>query len=502
MADGPVGLVDGRAMDRPTLVALGAPADNAPPFDSPTGSRQLRVRLLAVDAAAVAIAWVLLGYELDGRNTMASAVGPGVLAALVTLVALQGLGGYRTRTYSRRADELGRLFTATVFGSAAYLFMEWQMGVIGHDVLVCAGSAFVLLATGRWQFRRWLRARRAEGQYLRRVLLVGSNRDAARLHTMLRCEPELGYAVAGVVGDHHMDPMWSDLPGHPSVAGIPGLAAKTGASGVLIVPYALSSDLAQGAIAVASHANLHVEIWPGICGVGSPQIRPVPVSGETFFYVDPKRPRPWQFAVKRILDVTIAGLLLLFLSPLIAAAALAIKMEDGGPVVYAGKRIGRHGEPFDSYKLRSMSVTTSTTQALLRSLNERTDGPQFKASNDPRVTKVGKILRALSVDELPQLWNVLRGTMSLVGPRPALPSEVAQFDADFQRRHSVKPGMTGLWQVEARHNPSFNAYRRLDLRYVDNWSLRLDLAILLATVPSVFSQALHSLSRARRRARS
>ena len=126
----------------------------------------------------------------------------------------------------------------------------------------------------------------------------------------------------------------------------------------------------------------------------------------------------------------------------------------------------------------------------LAALNERTDGPLFKASHDPRVTRVGAIVRALSIDEIPQLFNVLTGTMSLVGPRPALPHEVAQFDYEFRRRHNVKPGITGLWQIEARDNPSFHTYRRLDLVYVDNWSIGLDLFIIVVTVPMVIAHAM------------
>jgi lipopolysaccharide/colanic/teichoic acid biosynthesis glycosyltransferase len=122
-------------------------------------------------------------------------------------------------------------------------------------------------------------------------------------------------------------------------------------------------------------------------------------------------------------------------------------------------------------------------------INERTDGPLFKASRDPRITRVGSVVRALSIDELPQFFNVLTGTMSLVGPRPALPDEVSQFDVELQRRHAVKPGITGLWQIEARDNPSFHTYRRLDLMYVDNWSIGLDVFILLATVPMVAAHA-------------
>jgi lipopolysaccharide/colanic/teichoic acid biosynthesis glycosyltransferase len=154
-------------------------------------------------------------------------------------------------------------------------------------------------------------------------------------------------------------------------------------------------------------------------------------------------------------------------------------------------RVGLDGHPFVVYKLRTMAPD-SEKGTDLEAINERTDGPLFKATHDPRVTRIGAVLRALSIDELPQLFNVLTGTMSMVGPRPAMPHEVALFDPALLRRHAVKPGITGLWQLEARDNPSFHAYRRLDLLYVDNWSIGLDLYILLATAPMVIAQILNS----------
>ncbi len=185
-----------------------------------------------------------------------------------------------------------------------------------------------------------------------------------------------------------------------------------------------------------------------------------------------------------------AALGLLLAAPVLLLAWTAIRIEDGGRVIYRQIRVGVNGQPFIVYKLRSMALDADNGMDHLAVINERTDGPLFKAADDPRVTRVGAVIRALSIDELPQLFNVLTGTMSLVGPRPALPQEVAQFDPELLRRHSVKPGMTGLWQLEARDNPSFHAYRRLDLLYVDNWSIGLDLAILVATVPMVVARAL------------
>jgi lipopolysaccharide/colanic/teichoic acid biosynthesis glycosyltransferase len=182
------------------------------------------------------------------------------------------------------------------------------------------------------------------------------------------------------------------------------------------------------------------------------------------------------------MDLTLAGVVLALAAPFLAIAALAIKLGDGGPVLFRQQRVGRDGKAFWILKLRTMSPDAEDRLAELTADNERVGGPLFKLTDDPRRTRVGRVLERFSIDELPQLWNVLRGDMSLVGPRPALPSEVEQFDTDLLIRLSVPPGVTGLWQVEARDNPSFYAYRRLDMFYVENWSVLLDFSILLGTL--------------------
>jgi lipopolysaccharide/colanic/teichoic acid biosynthesis glycosyltransferase len=166
-------------------------------------------------------------------------------------------------------------------------------------------------------------------------------------------------------------------------------------------------------------------------------------------------------------------------------AAFVIKLEDRGPVIHRHSVVGRFGVPITVLKLRTMVPNAEQMISHVAALNERTGGPLFKATHDRRVTRIGRFLRATSIDELPQLWNVLNGTMSLVGPRFALPYEVEQFDEELRRRVDMRPGITGLWQSEARDNPSFSAYRRLDLFYVDNWSLVMDLGILINTVHAV-----------------
>ena len=216
-------------------------------------------------------------------------------------------------------------------------------------------------------------------------------------------------------------------------------------------------------------------------GDGQVYYLPLNKSNEPLFYLEPIELKRWQFAVKRILDLVMSSIVLLLLSPVLIAAAIAIKLEDHGPVLFRQERVGRNGRRFQVFKLRTMSPDAEELLPELLARNERTEGPLFKLTADPRRTRVGKLLEATSVDELPQLFNVLRGEMSVVGPRPALPREVEQFDEELMVRLSVPPGVTGLWQVEARDNPSFHAYKRLDLFYVENWSVTLDTAIVLAT---------------------
>jgi lipopolysaccharide/colanic/teichoic acid biosynthesis glycosyltransferase len=200
----------------------------------------------------------------------------------------------------------------------------------------------------------------------------------------------------------------------------------------------------------------------------------------------------WQKAFKRGMDIVLAVVLLILTLPVLVDAAIAIKLQDGGPVLFRQERVGKDGKRFVLYKLRSMVPDAEAQLPRLRPSNHR-DGPLFKLSNDPRVTRVGRFLRSTSIDELPQLVAVLAGRMSMVGPRPALPEEVAQFDEPLLKRLQVLPGITGLWQVEARDDPSFESYRRFDLYYIRYWSLRLDVAIVFLTGVAVLHRSMRAL---------
>jgi len=185
--------------------------------------------------------------------------------------------------------------------------------------------------------------------------------------------------------------------------------------------------------------------------------------------------------LKRIIDLMVSSLALLVLSPLLVAAAIAVKLDSGGPVFYSAERIGKKGRRFRCVKFRTMTRDAESRRAEMMHLNER-DGVLFKITNDPRITRVGRILRKYSLDELPQFFNVLKGDMSIVGPRPPLASEVEEYKLSYLRRLDVNPGITGLWQVQARQDPSFDNYISLDVHYIENWNLWLDFKIMVRTV--------------------
>jgi exopolysaccharide biosynthesis polyprenyl glycosylphosphotransferase len=195
----------------------------------------------------------------------------------------------------------------------------------------------------------------------------------------------------------------------------------------------------------------------------------------------------WQLAVKRGIDVFLSVLLLVLLAPIMAFTVLAIRLTSRGPVVLPQERIGVGGRPFTMFKFRSMYLNAQETREAYAALNER-DGPVFKIRRDPRTTPVGRLIRQLSIDELPQLVNVLRGEMSLVGPRPPLPEEVAQYTAFQRQRLEARPGITCIWQVSGRSELDFDTWVEMDLEYIDNWSLWIDLRLLARTIPAVLSR--------------
>jgi exopolysaccharide biosynthesis polyprenyl glycosylphosphotransferase len=227
-------------------------------------------------------------------------------------------------------------------------------------------------------------------------------------------------------------------------------------------------------------------IVPSLTDVSSERLKVRPVAGLPLVHVDAPRTVQASHWAKRVFDILGSAGAMLLISPLLLATAVWIKFHDGGPVLFRQTRIGRDGRPFSCYKFRSMVTDAEQLRIDLETNHERSS-VMFKMVDDPRVTRPGRLIRRLSIDELPQLWNVLRGQMSLVGPRPPLPHEVARYSTDMSRRLRVRPGLTGLWQVSGRSDLSWDETVRLDLYYVDNWSMVQDLNILARTVSAVLS---------------
>jgi exopolysaccharide biosynthesis polyprenyl glycosylphosphotransferase len=467
---------------------------------SPRGEEKranLRRHLMAGDVLALAVVWVPLAV-VGTATPVARQIACSAAACVAGMLAIQRAGLYRARVCAVRSLEAVRVGGASIIAAFAFSGTEWLTGsaqVARATIGAAAATASILLM--RWRFSRWLKTRRSTGEFLRTIVLIGTNEDTVSFWQMITEEPELGYRVGAVIGDNPTGAPWEDLPTARDIRELTRLAHAVDASGVIVMATALGATDASTAVNASIRAGLHVQVWPGLMGVSNRRLRIAPLLGVPVLYVEPKRAAKWQLAVKRLIDIILTVVILPLVIPVLLVAALLIKLEDRGPVFYRHRVVGRFGAPITVLKLRTMVPNAAKMLSNVAALNERTGGPLFKASSDPRVTRIGRFLRASSLDELPQLWDVMRGTMSLVGPRFALPAEVEQFDDELRRRTEMRPGMTGLWQSEARDNPSFSAYRRLDLFYIDNWSLSLDVAILANTLHGVGVRALRAVFPAR-----
>jgi exopolysaccharide biosynthesis polyprenyl glycosylphosphotransferase len=460
------------------------------------GTPALRYTLVGLDAAAVFSAWfvtyLLLPAVHDGRNGVtATLLRSGALTGL-SLLLLSGLHLYRANVCSSRIVELRGLARAAVATSVFGLISYQLSGAEPATAAAVVGGvlSLVLLVTGRGVFDAWLRAERTDGRFTRRVVVIGQGDEAERVIDLLAHHADLGYRVCGLVGDPYIAAKHT-LPwmGGPDNA-LEAIAAS-GVTGVVLVTSGLPADEVNRLTQELIVRGLHVQVSAGLWRVGHSRLQATPLAHEPFFSLKAPGLSPGQLRLKRGIDLAVAVSVLVVSAPILLLVALAVKLSDGGPVLFRQARIGRDGQAFTVLKFRTMTVNAESRLGELAAQNRR-DGPLFKLDKDPRVTRVGGFLRATSLDELPQLFNVLGGSMSMVGPRPALPLEVASFDDDLRGRHRLPPGITGLWQLEARDNPSFYAYRHLDLFYVENWSCGLDLMILMGTVPNLLARSVRS----------
>jgi exopolysaccharide biosynthesis polyprenyl glycosylphosphotransferase len=450
----------------------------------------LQRRLVATDVLALVLAWtgatVAVVLATDGPVG-----GWPVVTATVAGLAVLALGRlYAVRIMPLRSVEITRLGWAAAGSGLAARAVPGTGHATAEGALLITGvlAAFLALVWTRGLFRIWLSTQRRQHRFQRPVLVMGTNREGAALVRLLRDHPEIGFEVRGVLGEvPPREGVHADAPWLGTSADATDVVAATGASGVLIAATAVEPETLNRLSRSLTEAGVQVHVSAGLQGISHNRLRPLPMAHEPIYSLRTGTLAGWQQFAKRVLDVVAAGAGILVAAPVLGVAALAIKLQDGGPVFFRQERIGRNGTPFTILKLRTMVPNAERLKAGLEAANERT-GPLFKLKTDPRRTRVGRVLEATSLDELPQLFNVLGGTMSLVGPRPPLAAEFAQFDDELRHRQRVRPGITGLWQVEARDNPSFDAYRRLDLFYVENWSITLDLAIILATLGAVLTR--------------
>ncbi|WP_420855902.1 sugar transferase [Thermoactinospora rubra] len=417
----------------------------------------------------------------------------GGMLAVVWPVAMAMAGAYRERIHGEGSEEFKALFEGggglmAVVAIGAY---ATQTSVARSFVLAMIPLALLLTMSFRYGMRKRLHRRRQAGQYLRRVVAVGHRAAVLDLMIQFRRQPYHGMRVVAVCLPSGWDSRTgADVDGVPVLGDFTKVAqvvdeVSADAVAVLACPEFDGDQLRRLAWNLeATDTDLFVA--PALMDVAGPRTSIRPVAGMPLLHVEHPEFGGYRRVIKNVFDRCVAGLALLLLLVPMVAIALCIRATSAGPALFRQVRVGRDGREFRLFKFRTMVRNAEELKGRLTEINEF-DGVLFKIRNDPRVTRVGAFLRRHSLDELPQLLNVLRGEMSLVGPRPPLPEEVAQYGTDVRRRLVVKPGMTGLWQVSGRSDLSWEESVRLDLRYVENWSLILDLQILWKTWSAVTS---------------
>lgn len=445
-----------------------------------------------VDNLLVILNWALLGTGISlafpgwlaraGLRTFP--VSPSILGVaflhgmLITLLIYgeSARGGQRLKEQARTLGQA--TFWASVVLCAAFALQGFPACAV---VLVCGAGVlhFGVLLGWRWCQRQRNRHRASPNQGSRNVLIIGAGDLGRRVANYLATHPEMGRTVCGMLDD------WKP-PGNGVVGRVNDLAklARTGFVDEIILAGPHDREPTLRVLREARKLRLDVKLAPDLFGCEAAP-RTEQIGRALLVSLHEECPPVVSLLVKRWLDVAGATTALLSLAPLLAVIALLIKLDSPGPVFYAALRAGRKGRLFRCFKFRTMIQNADDLKEQLRRRNQRS-GPVFKIRDDPRITRTGHFLRRYSLDELPQLWNVLIGEMSLVGPRPHPVDDFSAYAIEHLRRLDVTPGITGLWQVTARRDPSFQAAVDLDLDYIRRWSLRMDMRILLKTAGAVW----------------
>jgi exopolysaccharide biosynthesis polyprenyl glycosylphosphotransferase len=440
----------------------------------------------AVDIVAITISYLLAKDIVKKEDLTFSVNHPIFLTIAIWPIVFAIYGLYDLRRPTHATAELQRLFSAVAICVLMVVLFDFILVINPARDFLLALLAVSLLAvtTGRLVTRRLGHSLNAHAVTSQITLIAGTNDEARALARTLQRRPWMGYRVCGFVEVMQSGLGVIDgLPVFGTVDDIAQISTEHNVQSVIIAGSAAGGSTLQS-IDSALSTNISVRVSPGLANLGAARIILEPIDGMALFSLRRHRFSRRQRWLKRTLDLSVTSVALLVAAPFMIAIALAIKVTSPGPVLFKQRRVGAQEREFTILKFRTMVVGA---HAQRDALSNEADGLLFKMRRDPRVTRVGRFLRKTSLDELPQLFNVLLGEMSLVGPRPALPEETARYAESQRGRLRVKPGVTGLWQVNGRHDLAFEDYVRYDLFYVENWSLTMDLYILAKTIPALLT---------------
>lgn len=456
----------------------------------------LRISDALVSIIVVAVAY-LLRFGIAALEDSSKLTEIGYLWVGLAIVVLWNVDLAYCRSRDRRefgagVTEYRRVVQATLrtFGSMAIILLVFQVDVSRGFFAAALPLGIVLIVGERWLWRRWLGRQRSAGKSLSNVVVLGNPQDVEYVIGQLRDNLSAGYKVAGAAlttlqPDMALLAPWYGVPVLSTAADIADVVAQTGAEAVVVAgalpggPKAIQElgwrleDMATELVLSSSLTN-----------VAGPRVHFRPMEGLPLMHVELPQYSGGKHVFKRVMDVALAATAMAVLLPVFLVLALIVRLDSPGPILFHQERVGRNGEKFKMLKFRSMVVDAEAKLDSLQSSNEGA-GFLFKMANDPRITRCGRWMRRFSFDELPQLWNVVQGQMSLVGPRPPLVREVAEYQQPVHRRLLIKPGITGLWQVSGRSDLDWDEAVRLDLYYVENWSLTVDIVILWRTFKAV-----------------
>lgn len=458
-------------------------------------------RLYATDVVSVLVAVVvayLVRFDL-GRSVprVSGEFAPSYLMVSLVLMAAWLFALAVGRTRDRRVIGMGpqeyvRVFAATwrLFATVAVAAYMFRMEIARGYLAVAAPLGLGLLLLGRVGWRQRLHRARDRGECQSDILVIGHRAQAANLIDRLHANPRAGYRVIGVCVPSGESEDGGTIRGVPVLGTMDAaaeVAERIGADAVAVSGAdAITSDVVRRLGWALEGKGIDLALTLTLTDVAGPRVLMRPVNGLPLMYVDEPHFSGSKYVAKSVFDWLGAALFTVLVSPLLLVIAIAIKATSRGPVFYTQERVGRNGRGFRMIKFRSMVADADAHLSELE-VQDEGNGVLFKIRQDPRVTPVGRLLRRLSLDELPQLFNVLNGSMRLVGPRPPLPREVEKYAQHIERRLLVKPGITGLWQVSGRSDLSWEESVRLDLAYVENWTVFGDLLILARTARAVLA---------------